>query len=304
MRRISLLLLLMLGAGFASAQETEEPSDTTYWTRRARGNFTFTQVNLSNWVGGGSNSVALNSNVGFFANYAKGRTTWQNALEMAYGLVDQENSGLIKSDDKISFITKVGHRLSKDDGKLFWTALLDFRTQFANGFASPEDPTRISTFMAPGYMVLSSGFEYVPNEQVSLTYGPLTGKMTFVLDDSLAAVGSYGVEAGEKVRAEFGSFLRLAYKNEIVENVTYESKLELFTNYLNNFGNIDVNWENIFLMQVNKWLAVNFIAHVIYDDDIDIEVIGDDGLPTGEVGPRLQFKQLFGVGVTYKVSNR
>lgn len=304
MKKVLLLAITLLGTGVVCAQDADTPSDTTYWTRKARGSFTFTQVNLSNWAGGGSNSVALNSNLGFFANYAKGRTTWQNGLEMAYGLVDQENSGLIKSDDKISFTTKVGHRLSKDNGKLYWTSLLDFRTQFANGYASAEDSVRISTFMAPGYLVLSSGFEFVPSEKLSVTYGPLTGKFTFVLDDSLSAVGSYGVEAGKKRRAELGSFMRIAYKNEIVQNVTYESKLELFTNYVTQFGNIDVNWENQFIMQVNKWLAVNFIAHMIYDDDINIELVDEDGLPTGKTGPRLQFKQLFGVGVTYKVSNR
>jgi len=275
-----------------------QESDTTYWSRTARGNFTFTQVNLNNWAGGGNNSVSLHGDLGFSANYRKGRVTWTNNLDFAYGLVNQGDVGFQKSDDQINFVTKFGLNLSESvEGNLSWTSLLDFRTQFANGFASPEDSVRISTFMAPAYLVLSSGLEYAPNDKLS-------GKITFVLDDSLSEAGEYGVDPGKRVRAELGSFFRASYSNEVATNVIYSSKLELFTNYVNNFGNIDVNWENRFQLKVNDWLAVRLVAQLIYDDDINIEVVDSDGMPTGEVGPRLQFKQLFGVGISYQVSNR
>lgn len=300
MRKLLPLLAALLLAGNLSAQE----ADTTYWTRTALGTFTFTQVNLNNWAGGGNNSVSLNSNLVFNANYRKERTTWQNSLDLAYGLVDQGGVGFQKSDDKINFVTKFGYNLKPEKGKLYWSSLLDFRTQFANGFASPEDPERISTFMAPGYLVLSTGLEYSPNDHFSVSFGPLTGKVTFVLDDSLASVGAFGVEPGERTRAELGGFLRGSFNQEIVENVVFISKAEFFANYVTNVGNIDVNWENQLKMKVNSWLAVNLIAHFIYDDDINIEILDDDGNPTGRSGPRLQFKQLFGVGISYQVSNR
>ena len=65
MRNLLPLLAALLLAGTLFAQE----ADTTYWTRTALGTFTFTQVNLNNWAGGGNNSVSLNSNLVFNAKF-------------------------------------------------------------------------------------------------------------------------------------------------------------------------------------------------------------------------------------------
>lgn len=283
-------------------------SDTTYWNKGGLTSLTFTQVSLSNWAAGGDNSVSLAGYVNLFADYARDRITWQNTAELGYGLIRQgEDGDFEKTDDKVNLITQFGYKLT--DKNLFWSSLLDFRTQFAEGL--DEEGNRISEFMSPGYLLLATGLEWKPSDAFSMTYSPVGGKFTFVTNQTLANQGAFGVdpaiidevtgailEEGSNSRAELGSFLKLAYNKEVVTNVNFESRLELFANYIEEFGNIDVNWQNVIVMKVNDFLTVNWQTQLIYDDDIKIEEFNDAGDLIGS-GPRTQFKSVFGVGFAY-----
>ncbi|WP_423129656.1 hypothetical protein [Gaoshiqia sp. Z1-71] len=53
-------------------------------------------------------------------------------------------------------------------------------------------------------------------------------------------------------------------------------------------------------MKINSFLSANLITNLIYDNDIKIPIDKDhDGL-TDEIGPRIQFKELFGIGLNVK----
>ncbi|MDH5608898.1 MAG: DUF3078 domain-containing protein, partial [Cyclobacteriaceae bacterium] len=189
---------------------------------------------------------------------------------------------------------------------------LDFRTQFYRGVNADGD--RISEFMAPGYLLVATGLDWKPSPVLSATYAPVTGKFTFVRNQELANAGAFGVtpgipdpvnpavflSAGSRHRAELGSFLKVMFNKEnLLPNVTVASKLELFSNYLKDFGNVDVNWQNMVSMKVNNLLTVNWQSQLIYDHDIKIEAFDDAGLSLG-THPRTQFKSVFGVGISYR----
>jgi hypothetical protein len=293
---ISCFISMLLLCGVSHAQE----SDTTYWKSGGLSSITFSQVSLSNWAAGGENSVSLNGFFQYFADYEKGRNKWQNTLDVGYGLLKQGDARVQKSDDKINYVTKWGYRIQEDNEKWFFTTLLDFRTQFAEGF-SPENPDSvISRFFSPAYLTIGTGIEYTPNAFLSFSYIPVTGKLTFVSDnDILGDTGAYGVQAGRNMRAELGSYLRLLYKQEAFKNVNIDTRLELFTNYQKNtFGNIDVNWQNTIVMKINRYMSTNLFTQLLYDDDIKTV----ESTPDGEriSGPRVQFKSVFGVGITYE----
>ena len=303
----------MILAGCTSLAQT----DTTYWKRGAKGAINFTQVSLKNWASGGENSVAFNTYLNLFANYSKAGKSWDNSLELGYGLVNQSNSGVRKSDDKIIFSTKYGYQL-KSQGQLYWSSLLDFKTQFTDGYEYGDDgtETRISDFMTPGYITISTGLEWKPSEKFSLLYAPLTGKITIVQGQKLADRGEFGVEPagydpigvkikdGENVRTEFGSFLKAAFKSDIATNVNLESKLELFTAYDEKFGNIDVNWQNALTMKVNDRLAASFITQLLYDDDIRIAESFDLAGNPIDAKQRIQWKQILSIGITYDFGDK
>lgn len=297
--RLKITALLVSLSTFIFAQNTN-PSDTSYWRKGGTGSITFSQVSLTNWAAGGQNSVAVNSNLSLFANRVKGRGKWENSLDLAYGLIRQGDASFTKSDDLINIVTKYSYRMNRESGKWFFSALMDFKTQFYEGV--DEEGNFISDFMAPAYLTVGLGISYDPSDQLSFSYQPVTGKFTFVRNQGLANQGAYGVDPavfaadgttvitpGKNSRAEIGSFFRAKYKNDI-----FESRLELFTNYIENFGTIDVNWQNALVMQLTKVLSMNAFAQLIYDKDI--EIADSEGV----LKDRVQFKSVIGVGLTYK----
>lgn len=268
------------------------------------------QVSLTNWSAGGNNSISVAGLVNVFAKYKKGKVTWDNNLELGYGVINQgNNKKWWKNDDKIQFSSKFGRELKKH---WYTTALVDFRTQFTNGYNYPNDSVYISKFMAPGYALAAIGFDYKPNDHFSAFIAPITGKFTFVNDDSLARNGAFGVQKeirdpnnGGAItqnylthREEFGAYLKVQYQTKVMENITFQTILELFSNYLHNPQNVDVNWSTLTTFKVNKFISATLATQLIYDDDI--KVLRNAGDQKGTSGPDVQFKQVLGIGFTYK----
>jgi len=268
----------------------QEPADTSYWKKGGMGTATFSQVSFYQWAAGGENSYSTNGFLSLFANYKKEHISWDNTLGLGYGVIKQ-GSLTKKSDDRIDFSSMFGMEASK---KWNYSALMGFKTQFAKGYNYPDKVHVISDFFAPAYLTTSLGMGYKPNDKFSLFLSPLTSKMTFVMDDTLSAAGAFGVEPGSKFRAEFGGYAKLSYIQEIMKNVSLQGKVDLFTNYLENPQNIDVNAELMLTMKINEFLAATFSTMIIYDDDVTL--LQSDGTN----GPGLQVKEVFGVGLSYK----
>ncbi|MCC6181503.1 MAG: DUF3078 domain-containing protein [Bacteroidia bacterium] len=268
------------------------------------------QVSLTNWSAGGSNSISFGGIISVYARYKKGKSTWDNNVDLGYGVIKQGfNKNWWKTDDKIQITSKYGYQIAKST---YLTALADFKTQFTNGYNYPNDSVYISKFMAPGYGIAALGIDYKPNDKFSVFLSPFTGKFTIVNDDSLARNGAYGVQKeirdpndGGKItqyykthREEFGAYLKAQYQTKIMDNVTFQTMLELFSNYLHNPQNIDVNWTTLTTFKVNKFISATLSTQLIYDDDIKLLRTAGDRKNT--VGPDVQFKQVLGVGFTYK----
>lgn len=288
MKKLTLTLIMCFVVLCAVAQDKP---DTTYWKKGGNTALTFSQTSLTNWSGGGDNAISTNLLLNVFANYSKSKTSWENTLKMEYGLIKQGDEGVRKSIDKIDFATKFG----LENGKhWYYSAMMEFKTQFAKGYNYPNKEDIVSNFMAPAYMIISLGMDYKPSEVFSAYISPLTSKMTFVNDDDLSNAGAFGVDPGDKYRAEFGAFTKLALKKDVMENVNLQSILHLFTNYSESFGNVDVNWEVMIAMKINKFLTANINTALIYDDDV--EYVDKNGV---NQGPKIQFKEIIGIGLSY-----
>lgn len=323
MKKMILVVFGLLSFVFAFSQVTEVESDLKKkksdtldgWKFGGVFNAQFSQVSLNNWAAGGQNSISINSIASFFVHFKKGKNNWSNYLDLGYGLVKQgEEGSYIKSDDRIELTSIYGREATKH---WFYSGLFNFRSQFTEGFNYPNDSVIISDFMAPGYFLGAIGMEYKKGSNLTLFIAPLTAKITVVNNQFLADQGAFGVDPaefdingvkiknGSKNRTEVGGFIRLNYNRLIVENVTFSTNLSLFSNYENNPANIDVNWDNLISMKVNKYITATLSTSLIYDDDVDIQVLNDDGSPelspNGEpiVGPRTQFKYVIGVGFSY-----
>ncbi len=273
------------------------------------------QTSLSNWASGGQNSFAINGLFSVYANYKRDKTVWDNSLDLGYGLLKQgEKSDYMKTDDKFDFLSKYGRNAFDN---FYYAALLNFKTQMSVGKDYAKDTAKISNFLAPAYVISAIGLDYKPNRYFSAFVAPFTNKTTIVNDEDLSNAGAYGVEPaeydslgnilqkGERTKSEYGGYIRIIYskndfKNELLRNVSFTSKVDLFSNYLHNPQNVDVSWETQLAFRVNKYISVNVNTHLLYDDDISIAVDKNNDGVAEESGPKVQFKEILGVGVSYK----
>ncbi len=315
MKRIGLIILLNLViTGLASAQDT-----LRHWTYKGNIGLNFSQSSYTNWAAGGQNTLAWLGTFGYTVNYAKDNLKWDNTLNTAlgYSFYDFEKKA-IKTDDKLEFTSLAG---LKATDKLNYSLELAFRSQFAKGYDYKVDSTvYTSRFLAPAYITLGVGMEWVPSEHFSLNFAPVAGRITIVNDTALAAKGAYGVNeldkhdtlthAAKTIRYEFGTRLSAKFQYTFFKNITLESKIDLFSNYLNHPERIDVNWQNLILFKVTPWLNFNLATHLIYDYDIKFPILDpneepvlnpETGAPLMTEGSKIQFKEVLSIGILFNL---
>jgi hypothetical protein len=279
----------------------KDPKDTTKMTWKTGGLYTltFNQAALSNWAAGGDKfAVSLNTQLNLYAFYLDGRRSWDNLLNVQYGVANTTSLGTRKTTDLFDVTSKYGYDVGK---KWYVSGLFDFRTQFAPGYNYPDAETRVltSNFLAPAYLLLSAGMNYKPNSNFSLFLSPATARELIVNSDSLAAQGAFGVDSGKKSRFEFGAYASINFNTDLNQPASYVGRLDLFSDYLNNPQNIAVFMTNVLNVKVSSVLAVNFSVTMIYDDRIkSVKADGSFG------GPALQLQEIMGIGLAYKFARK
>ncbi len=292
-------ILLAISIAFLSLNSLYAQSDTSLWKKGGVASVNMSQSSFTNWAAGGDNNVNLIALLSVYANRKTTNSNWENNVDLGYGLQRSGNDPTKKSEDRIELNSKYGRRIND---KLNYSALFNFRSQFAEGFNFTDTSTvYVSNFLAPSFTTLSIGLDYRPSEAWSLYFSPITSKFTTVFDDTLSKQGSYGVDTGDRFRYEFGALAVIKYQKKFANNLLLKSKLDLFVNY-EDIQAVDVNWENIISYQFSKYFALSLTTNLLYDQDILIakEVETSPGVKIVENKPRTQFKQVLSVGVTYK----
>ena len=282
------------------------------WSQKNAVGVNLNEVAFVNWNAGGNNSISALFHGNFERKYQKKYTLWKSNIALRYGINAQEGRETRKTDDQLIVNSTFGYRR---DSTANWrySAKFNFNTQFASGYQYPNTEKPISKFMAPGYMFIGIGSEYTdPKEDLTLYISPVTQKSTFVLDQRLSNEGMFGVtpairdeegniiEEGENVRTEFGFLFTSGFTKEVFENINIDNQLSLYSDYLNKFGNIDVDWQLNVNLTVNDFVKASVGSHLKYDDDVKVkEDIDGDGTLEAK-GPKVQFKQMLGVGVLYE----
>lgn len=283
-----MVALVATSVAFAADEPKAEPSP---WTKVGSAGLNLSQMSLANWAAGGDPSVAADLSFNYSLDYKKDQTLWQNRLELAYGINRTESNGTRKTNDKIYFSSSYGRKAAES---LYISALLKFNTQFANGFdyAIKNDDggyKLTSDFMAPAYLSGGLGIVWTPYKWLSVNASPSTWKATVVTVESLRTI--YGVAADRSTRHEFGGNVQIEAKGTIWGDLSGYTRLNLFSNYLANPQNVDVDWSFRLDMKINKWLSANVTFHAIYDDDIKIPQ------ENGVAYPCLQMQEVAGIGL-------
>lgn len=304
------ILFFAFQTNYAQIIKTKLPDSISNWTKENKVGLDISQITFVNWNAGGNNSVSGLLKTQFVRTYTNGNLNWKNELITRYGINKQESEVMKKTDDQLQVNSTFGFR-TDTISNWYYAGKFNFNTQFANGYAYPNTDLAISKPFAPAYIFLGIGAEYSRKDlDFNLYLSPLTQKTTFVFDQRLANQGAFGVEKavydlngdllreGKNIRNEIGVLITNQWKKELYKNIDLEHRISLYTDYANNFGNIDVDWELQFIMVVNEYVKANIGMRLIYDDDIKFkEEI--DGVQITR-GPRIQIKQMLGIGIQYK----
>lgn len=286
------LLILIFGFTAANAQETQ--TDTVkHWKSKGNASLLFNQSNFSNWTAGGENNLSGNIGINYDLNYKKDNWTWDNKLMASYGLVKTNNSPFEKkTDDRLEFNSILGKKAS---GQWSYSAFLNFRTQFTKGYIYDKDTngaeirTENTDFLSPGYLTFGPGMLWTKDQNLKINLAPATSKLTFVNDYYTSLPGYvdgtyFGVDANKSMRYELGFYTSAYYKLNIMANVSAENILNLYTNYLEETKNVDLDYTLNIVMKINRYLSTNLAFQAIYDDN---------------AFRGLQTRQVFGLGVNY-----
>lgn len=296
------LALLVTVCSLVSFTAFAQPTDTTYWKKDLRTGISFNQASFSeNWAGGGVNSIGLNTFFNYNFNYERDNQSWDNEIDLAYGVLKNDGQTSRKSVDRIFLDTKYGRKLNENWD--FFTSL-SFLSQFAPGYEynvvinGEEQDSLISEFLAPAFITSSWGMEYHPVDYFKIRMGPFSPRITIVNNDDLANTpspndstkGAYGVDLGENVRTEWLAFqLAADFNKDIAENLNLKWKYIFFANYDTlEFNKFDHRLDVSLTAKVNDFIDVALGAIMIYDYDQVDEV---------------QLSQALNLGIVYKFKN-
>lgn len=303
MRKLSLILMLLIGCiTWAQDQETEVPTEG--WTRSGNVSLLFNQSYFNDkWTGGGTSNIAGNLSLSYDMNYRKGKLTWDNRLMADYGVTQLKGDDFErKTNDRLEINSLVGYQV----GESLWSYsfFANFKTQFAKGYEYNTDVspvTRLETtrFMSPGYLQFGPGMLWKKNDNLKVNIAPATTRLIFVSDKFTNvgnnpeviqafndAGGYYGVEANKTMRFEFGASVSAYAKFNLMENVSMENTLNLYSNYLEDPQNVDIDYTANFVMQINNYLSANLIFQAIYDDN---------------AVQAFQIREVFGLGINFGI---
>jgi len=278
MKKVILLVAFAIVSSVTFSQEIEEPKDG--WKRSGNISFLLNQSAFDNWIAGGNSNVTGTLGVNYDFNYSKGAINWDNKLILAFGITKIKGEDVQKSDDRVEWNSILGKKAS---GNWFYSAFLNFKTQFADDLDSDTDgPTK---FLSPGYLQFGPGMLWKKSDNLKINFAPATAKLVIV-DKNLTLPNDayFGVEEGKSTRFELGLAIGAYYKLTIMENVSMENILNLYSNYLEEAQNVDLDYTMNIVMSINKYLSANLSFQTIYDDN------AFEGLQTREV---------FGVGINY-----
>ncbi len=310
------IILFILVSTFLFAENRVQPVvidsvKVAKWQHKNQAKLTLTQNAFVNWSAGGDNSIAGILLLDFERNYKDKSLFWDNKLKLVYGVNKKEETPVRKTEDVLKYDTTFGYK-SSDDSNWYYSAKLSFNTQFSKGYKYPNREKAISKFFAPAYLFFGVGAEYkIASKNIKVYMSPVTNKSTFVFDEDLANEGAFGVkkamyddkglllERGECSKVEIGTLVTAEWKAKLMKNILMKQKLSLYSDYLNKYGNVDINWQVSFDMTVNKYIQATLGTHILYDDDIKYKEDTNNDGQLETFGARTQLKQLLGIGISY-----
>ena len=296
---LSIVCCLVTFTGFS--QEKKEAAKGP-WTKVTNMSLLFNQAAFNNqWQGGGTSNYAANFGLIHDANYSKDKLTWDNRIVIDYGIANQKDQEFTrKTNDRFELSSLVGKQIKQTPW--YYSFFLNARTQLTNGYDFGENDdgnvfrSETTKILSPGYFQAGLGILWKKSDNLKLNIAPATARLILVNSqftdvgqsqsaiDAFNQIGYFGVKANETSRFEFGAAIGGYGKFTLSKNIVMENVLNLYSNYLEDLKNVDIDYTISLVMSVNKWITANIAFQAIYDDNA---VQG------------FQIREAIGVGLTY-----
>ena len=268
------------------------------WTKS--GNFTFlgNQSSYSYWTAGGQTSISGTIKIDYDFNFENNGWNWDTKVITAYGLNSIGGSKYLKkTDDRFEINSLLGKKFTNNlIGNWSYSSFINFKTQWTKGYRyrknsnGEEERSELTRFFSPAYLQIGIGLYWRKSKDLWVNFAPVTGRLIIVnkfFTENLQDGKQYfGVNKGSNSRFELGASLRSYFKFEFIENVEISNRLSLYSDYLENSGNIDLDYTINTSMKINKHLTTNLILQFIYDDNSV---------------KRLQVREVMGIGLNLKI---
>tara|TARA_B100000575_G_scaffold57829_1_gene43670 strand:- start:26677 stop:27555 length:879 start_codon:yes stop_codon:yes gene_type:complete len=272
-----------------------EASKDSLWTTRGDVALLLNQTGFSDWVGGGTNNFSGTIKFDYEWKFQDKGWDWLTNIESAYGLAKYKNAPFArKIDDRILVQSIVGKKFTKN---LSFSGFFNFTSQISNGYKYKKDNENneirelTTKIFSPAYFQIGSGFLWKKDQKLWINYSPIASRLIIVskkFTKNLSLEETYfGVLPNKSSRYELGANLTFHSEGNILENVNYKQDLKLFSNYLEDASNIDLDYLVQIDVDVNPLLSTQLIFQLIYDDNAI---------------SRLQVREVFGVGVQLKLN--
>ncbi|WP_162845306.1 DUF3078 domain-containing protein [Flavobacterium arcticum] len=292
MKKITLLCsaLCVMSLNAQNEDSSNVANDTiSPWTTKGNASFLFNQSTFDNWLAGGENNISGNAGLNYDFNYKKGDWSWDNKFIASYGIVKTKTSSFAKkTDDRMEVNSVLGKKVTE---RWYYSAFLNFKTQFTKGYVYSKDENgaeirdEYTNFLSPGYLLVDPGMMYKKDDNFKFNLSPATSKFTFVDKNfTLPEEAYFGVEEGKSMRYELGFNASAYYKLDIIANVTFENIVNLYSNYLEDPQNVDLDYQLNIVMKINRYLTTNLSFQTVYDDN---------------AYKGFQLRQVFGVAANY-----
>ena len=297
-RSILFLIIFFNLINLHAQKEIEKDSLETSWNLSGKFTFLGNQSSYSYWTAGGQTSVSGTIKIDYDFNYDKDGWNWDTKLITAYGLNSIGGSKFLKkTDDKLEINSLLGKKFTNNlIGNWSYSSFINFKTQWTKGYRfrknsqGEEERTELTRFFSPAYLQVGVGLYWKKNKDFWINMAPFTGRLIIVnryftnnLEDNKRY---FGVKKGKNSRFELGASIRSFFKFELVENVFVTNRISLYSDYLDNPANIDLDYTINTIMKVNKYLTTNLIIQFIYDHNSV---------------KRLQVREVMGIGISLDI---
>lgn len=213
----------------------------------------------------GESSINLSSDLRFKAIYKNKKHEWESSGIHKIGILTSGETGRRLSDDIIEISSKYGHKAANN---WYYSFLTTFKTQFFYGYAKndTEKKTPLSGFMSPAYMQYIIGMDY-KRDGLSILLSPLTSIVTVVSDTAKIDQTRFKIAEDKKSNVINGFSVTTNWKWNITREITYNTRMELFYQYMSKDGQKRFDWENILDLRVNRFLSTRVLLQLRYFDN-------------------------------------